>query len=103
MFKFLRHGSVQAEIQLQTVSPNMSVVLQVLSSMDNLGNLSLDRNATAIRREPGDVAATIHRTGFLTNTYAIFCQKKSSHWGHDVSVSFGPTLHIPLASATRSV
>lgn len=59
MLKFLRPGSVQAEIQLETASPNMSVVLQVVSSMDNLGNFSLDGNVTAIRREPGNVPTTI--------------------------------------------
>ena len=59
MLIFLRPGSVQAEIQLETASPNMSVVLQVVSSMDNLGNFSLDRNVTAIRREPGNVPMTI--------------------------------------------
>lgn len=69
MFNFLSPGSVQAEVQLETASPNMSVVLQVVSSMDNLGNFSLDRNVTAIRSEPGNVVAMIHITfGIRTPT-----------------------------------
>ena len=91
MFKFLRNGSVQAEIQLETASPNMSVVLQVVSSLDNLGNFSLDRNATAIRSEPGNVAVTIHITGFSTNTYAIFCQKESTRLGYSLGILAGDT------------
>lgn len=77
MFDFLRSGSVQAEIQLETASPNASVVLQVLSSMDNLGNFSLDRNGTAIRSEPGNVmAGTIN---IYTDMDTIFRHKESTH------------------------
>ena len=47
-------GSVQAEVQLEVASPNMSVVYQVVSSMDNVGNFSIDRNATKIRSEQGN-------------------------------------------------
>lgn len=59
MFFFFSPGSVQAEVQLEAASPNMSVVYQVVSSMDNLGNFSVDRNVTAIRSEPGNIVATI--------------------------------------------
>lgn len=77
MFDFLRPGSVQAEIQLETASPNASVVLQVLSSMDNLGNFSLDRNGTSIRSEPGNVmAGTIN---INTDMDTTFCHKESAH------------------------
>ena len=55
MFNFVSPGSVQAEVQLEAVSPNMSVVFQVVSSMDNLGNFSVDRNRTEIRSERGNV------------------------------------------------
>ena len=91
MFKFRRPGSVQAEIQLETASPNMSVVLQVVSSMDNLGNFSLDRNATTIRSEPGNVPATIPTYNIRhANTYAdlkkIFrkhiCTRKTDNRAH---------------------
>lgn len=77
MLDFLRPGSVQAEIQLETASPNSSFVLQVLSSMDNLGNFSLDRNGTAIRSEPGNVmAGTIN---IYTDMDTIFRHKESTH------------------------
>lgn len=93
MFKFLRPGSVQAEIQLETASPNMSVVLQVVSSMDNLGNFSLDGNVTAIRREPGNVPTTIpdiqhsacgHVHWFWKKfPVSIFVPKKTDDRAHD--------------------
>ena len=58
----------------------MSVVLQVVSSMDNLGNFSLDRNVTAIRSEPGNVPATIPTYNIRhANTYSVFCQTESTH------------------------
>lgn len=93
MLKFLRPGSVQAEIQLETASPNMSVVLQVVSSMDNLGNFSLDRNVTAIRREPGNVPTTIRdiqhsaceHVHWFWKKYpvSIFVPKKTDDRAHD--------------------
>ena len=52
---FFRAGSVQAEVQLEVASPNMSVVYQVVSSMNNVGNFSIDRNATKIRSQQGNV------------------------------------------------
>ena len=50
---FVRPGSVQAEIQLEAASPNMSVVLDVVSKMNHLGNFSVDRNETKIKSEEG--------------------------------------------------
>ena len=41
-----RPGSVVADVQLEVASPNMSVIFDVVSAMDNLGNFSLDRNET---------------------------------------------------------
>ena len=38
-------------MQLQVASPNMSVVLDVVSAMDHLGNFSVDRNETKRKTE----------------------------------------------------
>lgn len=64
---FSSSGSVQAEVQLEVASPNVSVVYQVVSSMDNVGNFSIDRNATKIRSEQGNVV-----TKYLT-VYVLVC------------------------------
>ncbi|XP_044174181.1 adhesion G-protein coupled receptor G4-like [Acropora millepora] len=48
----LRPGSVVADVQLEVASPNMSVVSDVVSTVDHLGNFSLDRNETKMTIEP---------------------------------------------------
>ena len=42
-----------ADVQLEAASPNASVVLDVVSGMNNLGNFSLDRNETKMKIEQG--------------------------------------------------
>ena len=42
-----------ADVQLEVASPNMSVVSDVVSTVDHLGNFSLDRNETKMTIEPG--------------------------------------------------
>ena len=46
-----------ADVQLEAASPNASVVLDVVSGMNNLGNFSLDRNETKVKIEPGTTSA----------------------------------------------
>ena len=40
-------------MQLEVASPNMSVVSDVVSATDNLGNFSLDRSKTKMTPEQG--------------------------------------------------
>mgnify|MGYP000536098083 CR=1 FL=1 len=40
-------------MQLQVASPDKSVVFDVVSAMDHLGNFSLDRNGTKMTIEQG--------------------------------------------------
>ena len=42
-----------ADVQLEVASPNMSVVSDVVSTVDHLGKFSLDRNETKMTIEPG--------------------------------------------------
>lgn len=62
-----RPGSVQAELQLEVASPNMSVVHDVVSVMDNLGNFSVDRNMTKIRSEPGIQNISVNASNVMVN------------------------------------
>ena len=57
LFYLLRPGSVIADVQLEVASPNASVVLDVVSGMNNLGNFSLDRNETKMKIEQGTTSA----------------------------------------------
>ncbi|XP_068747903.1 uncharacterized protein [Montipora capricornis] len=72
----LRPGSVIADVQLEAASPNASVVLDVVSGMDNLGNFSLDRNETKMKIEQGiqnvTVTASILRVN-LSYGVVLFC------------------------------
>ncbi|XP_068752097.1 uncharacterized protein [Montipora capricornis] len=72
----LRPGSVVADVQLQVASPNMSVVLDVVSAMDHLGNFSLDRNETKMTIEPEIQNVTVipsSRRVNVTHTIVISC------------------------------
>ncbi|XP_022786826.1 adhesion G protein-coupled receptor L3-like isoform X1 [Stylophora pistillata] len=69
-------GSVQAEIQMQTASPNISFIEQVVSQADNLGNFSLDRNSTKLQNQAGIQNVTIqasHLTVNVTGRFVINC------------------------------
>ncbi|XP_067032059.1 uncharacterized protein [Acropora muricata] len=55
----LRPGSVVADVQLQVASPDKSVVFDVISAMDHLGNFSLDRDGTNMTIEQGILNVTI--------------------------------------------
>ena len=57
LFYLSRPRSVIADVQLEAASPNASVVLDVVSGMNNLGNFSLDRNETKMKIEQGITSA----------------------------------------------
>ncbi|KAL9981868.1 hypothetical protein ACROYT_G010630 [Oculina patagonica] len=65
-------GSVQAEVQLEAANPNMSVVLQVVSSIDILGNFSIDQKAMEIRREPDLQNVTLSASHLRLNVSGKF-------------------------------
>ncbi|XP_068678794.1 uncharacterized protein [Montipora foliosa] len=72
----LRPGSVIADVQLEAASPNASVVLDVVSGMNNLGNFSLDRNETKMKIEQGIqnviVSASSSRVN-VSDRIVLFC------------------------------
>ncbi|XP_058959688.2 uncharacterized protein [Pocillopora verrucosa] len=65
-------GSVQAEIQLEAASPNMSFLQQVVSQADNLGNFSLDRNRTKLQSQAGIQSVTIQASHLMVNVTGRF-------------------------------